>query len=85
MRKSEKSRNRVSKYIEWRDDVAVPRKLKEQFGLCAVCGVHYSKVIFDLDHIEPRSSAPNRLMDIDNVRLVCRGCHNEKHFGVRVV
>ena len=85
MRRSEKSKSKVRAYIEWRDKTALPIKLREQNGRCAVCDIHYSKTIFDLDHIIPRSSAPDKIMDIDNVRLVCRGCHNEKHFGVRVV
>lgn len=80
LKQSSKSRKKDWAYLKWRRKVAEPY-LNEKFGRqCAMCGK--ANVLLDVDHIVPRSSAPDRIMDVTNVQYLCRfECHNKKHFG----
>lgn len=49
------------------------------FYVCGICGNKGTAQNMDLDHIQKRSLRPDLRLDKDNVRLVCRPCHNKKH------
>jgi 5-methylcytosine-specific restriction enzyme A len=42
---------------------------------CAACGLAAEEV----HHVEPRSVAPDRLMDPTNLQSLCRRCHAAAH------
>jgi 5-methylcytosine-specific restriction endonuclease McrA len=44
-------------------------------GRCVLCFAAAAHV----HHIEPRSLAPNKQMDLDNVVALCPACHEEVH------
>ena len=72
----------------WRGP-ALPRPTKAQmdaliarYGACAGCGEHYA--VCQAHHIRPRSQGGPT--DIDNLMLLCWGCHDKVHHrGWRVV
>ncbi len=72
----------------WRGP-ALPRPTKAQmdalvarYGACAGCGEHYA--VCQAHHIQPRSQGGPT--DIDNLMLLCWGCHDKvHHHGWRVV
>lgn len=51
--------------------------LQRQGGKCYACGV--SNEPFDVHHIDPVHSCPEKAFDIDNVVVVCKSCHNDYH------
>ena len=72
----------------WRGS-ALPRPTKAQmdaliarYGACGGCGEHYA--VCQAHHIRPRSQGGPT--DIDNLMLLCWGCHDKvHHHGWRVV
>lgn len=57
---------------------------------CQICGDRNhdgrgSRIVLQLDHIEPVCVAPDRIMDPENVRTLCLACHlKTETFGTRV-
>tara|TARA_Y100000589_G_C26647899_1_gene424798 strand:+ start:61 stop:513 length:453 start_codon:yes stop_codon:yes gene_type:complete len=51
---------------------------------CAYCGITGSDVIWNLEHILPRSKFPHLAFDLDNITLACDCCNKEKDNKVLV-
>ncbi len=65
-------------YEKWRDDVAIPYLIEKYGDWCSRCKKPRNVVgSLDVDHIKKRKmgGAPSLTMDIDNVRFLCRSCH----------
>ena len=48
---------------------------------CVACGRGGCRL--DVDHIEPVTKRPDLALAIDNLRTLCRKCHNRRTFGKR--
>lgn len=52
------------------------KKIKEMYnGRCALCG----RLGNHIHHIRYRQEAPEMVDDVDNLILLCIGCHEEVH------
>lgn len=66
---------RAIAYETWRDEVAIPY-LDSHFGhFCAWCNATEN---LDVDHIKTRGSRADLKMDVNNVRFLCRSCHQTR-------
>jgi 5-methylcytosine-specific restriction protein A len=51
---------------------------------CSHCGAsRYQGARIDVDHIQPIRLRPDLAYDPDNLRLLCRRCHNKRTHGRR--
>lgn len=67
-------------YEKWRDTVARPY-LDKTFGhKCAKCGGTEN---LEVDHIENRSTHPDKIMSLENIQYLCAyPCHHNKTYRI---
>ena len=46
---------------------------------CSQCGERHTSRLLELHHITPLEEAPELAFQINNLMLVCRGCHRRQH------
>lgn len=63
----------------YRDRELKAHLVAESHGKCIYCESRITHVYFgDVEHIVPKSTAPERRLDIDNLGLACAVCNNAK-------
>ena len=75
MKPSKRFRAKIKTYSDWKKEEAIPYLHMKGQTACKKCK---GRFLLDIDHIIPRSKAPNRVMDLTNINLLCRNCHNQK-------
>jgi 5-methylcytosine-specific restriction endonuclease McrA len=79
---SHASRAKFYDSAEWRDlrDAVIARDNYE----CQWCKAegrvtNASNAILEVDHIKPLEQFPDYALDPDNLRTLCKDCHNKRH------
>lgn len=62
------------KWVEFRDEVAIPYLDKRYGHVCFCCGVGGK---LDVDHIVTRGADPSLRYNLGNLRYACRSCHRK--------
>lgn len=83
-----RERDRFYRSNAWR---RVRTRVLEKYGArCCVCGCTSHDARIDVDHITPRSIAPQLALHVANLQVLCEACHESKtyrdglHMRVRI-
>lgn len=68
-------RNERVKIADWCSSIRYKKMVDSNFS-CVNCG---SNDKLELDHIKPVFSNPELAYDYNNIQVLCKQCHNEKH------
>lgn len=79
-----KAGKKTKQYNEWRDNIARPYLDKKYGRACTRCRKQPPYDIetgeykyHDIDHINKRSTNPHKVMELTNLRYLCRKCHRK--------
>jgi 5-methylcytosine-specific restriction endonuclease McrA len=64
-------------WLAFRRQYLAGQRNHQGYYICARCERWIEHV--ELDHIEKRSTAPERRLDRNNVRVLCAPCHRVRH------